>query len=73
MKTAFECIGLDSETLINKVVALGCDGASVSLDHKNGLLALMKRDHKLSGLIILHTGKYKLILYSFIKYLNYFI
>ena len=22
---AFECIGLDSETLINKVVGLGCD------------------------------------------------
>ena len=44
MKIAFESIGLDSKTLINKVVGLGCDGASVNLGHKNGFIALMKRD-----------------------------
>ena len=44
MKTAFQSIGLDNETFINKVVGLGCDGASVNLGHKNGLIALMKRD-----------------------------
>ena len=37
MKTAFECIRLDSETLINKVVGLGCDGASVNFGHKMAL------------------------------------
>ena len=68
MKTAFESIGLDSETFINKVVGLGCDGDSVNLGHKNGLIALMKRiNHVLSRFIVLYTGKYKLISYCFIK------
>ena len=37
MKTAFECIGLDIETLINKVVGLGCNGDSVNLGHKTAV------------------------------------
>ena len=36
-ETAFECIGLDSETLINKVVGVGFDGASVHFGHKTAL------------------------------------
>ena len=56
--TSSEFLGIPWDNFTSKLVGLGCDGASVMLGHKNGLVALLKQSQP--SLVEVHCFAHKL-------------